>query len=898
MASDPMKRLRGSPSFYGVAATLLLVVFVAAALFFARAIRVEEQEHLAQNDAIARSVAASIEAREHGYLNVLRSYAGRFRFRESIKRRDRTEALTHLRQLHQSFPDLDRVFLADPAGTVWASEPESPENYGQSYAFRDWYRGVSRSWQPYMSEIYETAHERKPAVALAMPIRDVDGQVIGIITSVQNLDTLRTWLAPIQIPGGDLFVVDRKGQLVFHRTRAGADHLADYVDIPVVRRLLEGHDGVAELENPVDGEVSLSASRWVPALGWGVVVHRSKNVVLQRTRTLILAAAAVAVVLAATLAGLGGLALRNERRAAAALATSNERLNLLHEIDLALIAGETPVAIAEAALPRLRDLLGVPRATVNLFDLKAGAVEWLAAIGRRRFYQGPRVRYSLELAGDLAALRRGEPQVIDVQVAAPEPGIRRPAGLGRPRVHGGAHDRPWRAHRLDQLRRPTGVFPPEQISIAKDVAAQLAIALEQARLLERVTRQAEELEQRVEERTLELRATNDQLQQEIAERRRAEEDADRANRAKSEFLSRMSHELRTPLNGIIGFAQLLELEAQGDEQRESIEMILKSGRHLLDLINEILDIARIEAGKLALSLEPVLVNEVVAAALDMLRLEAASKRIDVVVTALEGYVLADRQRFQQVVLNLLSNAIKYNRAGGAVRVSSEVGAEQARLSVGDTGRGIAPEMMSRLFTAFDRLGAEQTAIEGTGLGLVLSHHLVEAMGGTLSAQSTLGEGTTFTVGLRRVESPTVGIERASGREVDEVGLDGLRGTVLYIEDNLSNLRLLERILARRPGVTLLSAMQGSRGIELARDHQPDLIILDLHLPDLSGSDVLARLCTDPRTKQIPVVILSADATPGRIKRLLEQGARDYLTKPLDVRQVLTLVDETLADVEA
>src|SRR5207245_2280384 len=131
--------------------------------------------------------------REHGYLNVLRSYAGRFRFRESIKRRDRTEALTHLRQLHQSFPDLDRVFLADPAGTVWASEPESPENYGQSYAFRDWYRGVSRSWQPYMSEIYETAHERKPAVALAMPIRDVDGQVIGIITSVQNLDTLRTW---------------------------------------------------------------------------------------------------------------------------------------------------------------------------------------------------------------------------------------------------------------------------------------------------------------------------------------------------------------------------------------------------------------------------------------------------------------------------------------------------------------------------------------------------------------------------------------------------------------------------------------------------------------------------------------------------------------------------------
>src|SRR2546426_6558450 len=898
MASDPMKRLRGSPSFYGVVATLLLLVFVAAALFFARAIRVEEQEHLAQNDAIARSVAASIEAREHGYLNVLRSYAGRFRFRESIKRRDRTEALTHLRQLHQSFPDLDRVFLADPAGTVWASEPESPENYGQSYASRDWYRGVSRSWQPYMSEIYETAHERKPAVALAIPIRDVDGQVIGIITSVQNLDTLRTWLAPIQIPGGDLFVVDRKGQLVFHRTRAGADHLADYVDIPVVRRLLEGHDGVAELENPVDGEVSLSASRWVPALGWGVVVHRSKNVVLQRTRTLILAAA-VAVVLAATLAGLGGLALRNERRAAAALATSNERLTRLHEIDLALIAGETPVTIAEAALPRLRDLLGSPRATVTLFDLKAVAVECLAAIGRRRFDQGPRVRYSLELAGDRAALRRGEPQVIDVQVAAPEPGIRRPAGLGRPRVHGGAHDRPWRAHRLDQLRRPTGVFPPEQISIAKDVAAQLAIALEQARLLERVTRQAEELEQRVEERTLELSSANEHLQREIAERRRAEEDADRANRAKSEFLSRMSHELRTPLNGIIGFAQLLELEAEGAEQRESVEMILKSGRHLLDLINEVLDIARIEAGKLALSLEPVLVSEVVAAALDMLRLEATTKRIEVVVTGLEGYVMADRQRLQQVVLNLLSNAMKYNRAGGVVRVSSEADPSgRVRLSVSDTGRGIAPEMIGRLFTPFDRLGAEQTTIEGTGLGLVLSHHLVEAMGGSLAATSTIGQGTTFTVELRRAESPTVESDRPSNRTAGEDDHDGIRGTVLYIEDNLSNLRLLERILMRRPDVRLLSAMQGARGLELARDHRPGLILLDLHLPDLPGNEVLARLLADPETRGIPVVILSADATPGQIRRLLDQGARDYLTKPLDVKQLLALVDDALVGVEA
>src|SRR3989441_4288007 len=301
--------LHGTRWFYAVVATLLLVVCVGVGLFCAGAITGEERESLAQNDAIARSVAASIEAREQGYLDVLRSYAGRFRFRESVKRLDAKEALVHLRQLHQAFPELDRVFLADPAGIVWVTEPETPEIYGRSYAFRDWYRGVSASWQPYMSAIYQTDIGHASAVALAVPIHDVDGRGIGIIASVQRLNVLRGWVLPIKIPGGDVFVVDRRGQLVFHRTRVGAQHLRDYVNVPVVRRLLEGQGGMAELANPVDAEVNLSAYRWLPSLGWGVVVHRTKNVLLQRMRTLILVSAAVGFGLAATLAGLGGLAL-------------------------------------------------------------------------------------------------------------------------------------------------------------------------------------------------------------------------------------------------------------------------------------------------------------------------------------------------------------------------------------------------------------------------------------------------------------------------------------------------------------------------------------------------------------------------------------------------------------
>ena len=887
--------LRSSRSIYAAVVVFVLAVFALSGFFFAKAIGVEEREHLAQKDAIARSVAASIEAREHGYLNVLQSYAGRFRFRESVKNRDAREAVVHLRQLHESFPEMDRVFLADRSGVVWATEPDTPEIHGRSYASRDWYLGVSRTWQPYMSDVYTTDLGHTLAVALVIPIRDVDARVIGILASVQRLDVLRDWLLPIQIPGGDLFVVDRKGQLVFHRTRTGAEHFGDYVNLPVVRRVLEGRTGVAELENSVDRVVTLSAYRWLPTLGWGVVVQSQKDVALQRVRVLLIASGAVGVILTVGLAGLGGLALRNERRTAAALARSTERLTMLHEIDRALIAAKAPVEIAEAILPRLRDLLGVPRAIVNLFDLRAGEVEWLAAVGRRRFYRGPAVRYSLRLAGDLEALRRGEPQVVDVHSlpASSEaeallasdvraymvvPMIARGELIGSVSFGGSPSD-----------------FSTEQISIAQEVAAQLAIVLEQARLHERITRQAEELELRVQERTAELSSANEQLQREIGERRRAEQEADRANRAKSEFLSRMSHELRTPLNGIIGFAQLLELEVPDGTQRESVDHILKGGRHLLGLINEVLDVARIEAGNLAMSPEPVSADEVLRAALALIRPQAAARSVQILEPAPVGrYVTADRQRLQQVLLNLLSNAVKYNRQGGAVRVGCEDGSSgRLRFTVADTGGGIAPEMMNRLFRPFDRLGAEQTGIEGTGLGLALSLRLVEAMGGTLTARSTVGEGATFTVELFLADGQSLPAHAAADIEAQTGAAASIRGTVLYIEDNLSNLRLLERIIARRSGVTLLSAMQGSRGLELACAHRPDLIILDLHLPDMPGADVLARLLADPTTKAIPVVILSADATPGQISRLLEQGARAYLTKPLDVRGLLSLIDDTL-----
>jgi PAS domain S-box-containing protein len=380
--------------------------------------------------------------------------------------------------------------------------------------------------------------------------------------------------------------------------------------------------------------------------------------------------------------------------------------------------------------------------------------------------------------------------------------------------------------------------------------------------------------------------------------------AEHANEAKSEYLSRMSHELRTPLNAILGFAQLLELDDLHDEQRDNLGHIMSGARHLLSLINEVLDIAAIEAGRLTLSLEPVAVADVAAETVSLIRPLADTNNIMVGSpdVACSTHVLGDRQRLKQVLLNLLSNAVKYNREGGSVELSCAPAAgDRLRIAVTDTGLGIPPEALARLFVPFERVG-RQRGIEGTGLGLPLSKRLAEAMGGTLELTSTPGQGSTFWIELPLGDGPVEQDEHEGG-EVEPVAAEeliepsGPPVTVLYIEDNMSNLRLVERILGRRPGVRLISAMRPELGLELAGQHDPDLILLDLHLPDIPGETVLRRLQTNPRTAEIPVVILSADARPGLIQRLLEQGARGFLTKPLDVKELLEVLDTVATERE-
>ncbi|HEX9245934.1 MAG TPA: ATP-binding protein, partial [bacterium] len=328
--------------------------------------------------------------------------------------------------------------------------------------------------------------------------------------------------------------------------------------------------------------------------------------------------------------------------------------------------------------------------------------------------------------------------------------------------------------------------------------------------------------------------------------------------------------------------------------------ILKGGRHLLALINEVLDIERIEAGRIAIALEPAPLGEIVQETLDLIYPLAAKAgvRVHAEISGIpERSVLADRQRLKQVLLNLLSNGVKYNHPGGSVILCAEdVPQGRVRVKVSDTGMGISREKMDRLFTPFDRLGAEQRGIEGTGLGLALSKRLVEAMDGILGAESEEGKGSTFWVEFARAEMPVHDPEPETRAAVLSPAREAsLSRTVLCIEDNLSNFDLVRHALARVPGIRLLPAMQGQLGFDLAREHQPDLILLDLHLPDIPGDEVLRRLREDPATRRIPVIMTSADAMPAQVDRLLKAGACAYLTKPLDIKKFLDHVKQILSD---
>ena len=390
------------------------------------------------------------------------------------------------------------------------------------------------------------------------------------------------------------------------------------------------------------------------------------------------------------------------------------------------------------------------------------------------------------------------------------------------------------------------------------------------------------------------------LQEKNAELESAKSAAEKANLAKSDFLSSMSHEMRSPLNAILGFAQLMESDSPppARSQKESIAQILQAGWHLLKLINEILDLAKVESGQVPLSPEPVSLAEVLLECQGMIEPQAQQRGIQMTFPKSEipYFVHADRTRLKQVLLNLLSNAIKYNISRGTVEVTcTESAPGRLRVSIRDSGAGLYPEQLTKLFQPFNRLGQEAGGEEGTGIGLVVAKRLVELMGGVIGVESTLGTGSVFWFELSSVAAPTISPEGAGPPELAQTHIPrGARlRTLLYVEDNPANLKLVEQIIARHPGMCLVSAVNGNSGIQIARDNQPDVILMDINLPGISGFEALHILRDDALTAHIPVVAISANAMPGDIKRGLKAGFFRYITKPIKVGEFMAAVDAAL-----
>lgn len=740
------------PRRFAVLSALAFAAITAVAVGSLFAVHRELTESaLARRSAISDLAAATLAEKLDRAVDVAVALATRVRFRDLIEAGRWSEAAAILRDVPGNFPFIERIGLFDPQGTLLAEVPDVSASKRPVLAGEEWFKATLRDGKPVISAIFrrQGAPRRNVFVATA-PIRSEAGAIVGVLAAQVPIDGFFRWLAGVDVgEAAIVYVVDQSGALAYHSKLVLEGDPVDFSSVPAVQGALKGARGVEIAVNPLEKQERLSAFSPVARHGWAAVVAEPTAAVFE-TRNWLLAATltAYALILAFFVAYVSNRVAwqraqaEGERRQAferaqraeesrlqaqRALARQSERLRILGEIDRATVAQASPRSIAEAAVRPLRELLGVPRAIVNLFDLQAREAVWLAAAGRRRLHAGAPVRYPLEMMGDVKALGRGEPQIVDTRQLQPSAEVEALLASGVrvymvvPMIAGGE------LIGAISFGGEQADFSPEQMDIAKETATQLAIAITQARLLERVRRQAEELERRVEERTAELHAANRELES---------------------FSYSVSHDLRAPLRAVDGYALMLA-EDYGDrldeEGRRLLTVVRKSAEQMGRLIDDLLKFSQL--GRRPLARAPLDMRALAGEVLGELAPSYPNARIELGdLPAAAG----DRALLRHVWSNLIGNALKYSANAEAPRIEilGETGAAEWVYSVRDNGAGFDMRYYDKLFNVFQRLHREDE-FEGTGVGLAIVQRIVARHGGRVWGEGSVGEGARFCFSLPR-----------------------------------------------------------------------------------------------------------------------------------------------------
>jgi len=735
----------GPRRHFAMVLALALAAIVAVAAYSYIAIHGELTESaLSRRASLSDLTAATLSEKFKRAVDVSISLATRVRFRDLIEAGEWTVAARILRDAPADFEFAERIGLIDLQGALLAGVPEVPVPGRQNFADRDWFQ-AARGGKTHVSHIFKRAAPPQENVFVAaVPIRSSKGDLLGVLALQMAVARFFDWIRAIDIgPDGLIYVVDSRGMLAFHPTLPTRSELVDFSSVPAVRQALQGKRGVESMFNPVEKAERVAAFAPVPGSGWGVVVAESSAAVFEtRNRLLGLAVVAYLLVLALFAAFIANrMILQRERAAESArliaeserraedvrrhaqdtLARHGERLSVVREIDRAIVAEVKPEAIAAAVLQPLRDLLDVPRVNVNMLDLDAGEAEWMASAGRRRVHVGGGVRFPMSFLGDVEALKRGESQTIDTRALplSPERDALLASGvnyyLAVPMIAGG--------ELIGALSfgGERGVFPEDQVLIAREVAMQLGIAITQARLFERIKHQAEELEQRVRERTSQLEASNKELES---------------------FSYSVSHDLRAPLRAVDGYALMLA-EDYGDrlddEGRRLLAVVRASAGHMGQLIDDLLRFSQVGRRPLEQVLVDMraLAGEVVAAATQQ------HPKVRVELGALPA-AMGDRSLLRQVWSNLVGNAIKYSTRADLPRVEISARSNRTEIiyTVRDNGAGFDMRYYDKLFNVFQRLHSSEE-FEGTGVGLAIVQRVVSRHGGRVWGEGDVGAGASF-----------------------------------------------------------------------------------------------------------------------------------------------------------